>query len=314
MSPFFESGTLQLPEHILRALGDFSNIRIPAKCAARIGQDFTVTNATVDLRGGIVSTLPMIQRDGRDFSHGVGTISQELLEEVWRRYGTRRALKPTVFQIRYRGYKGMVSLHSRARGKRLMLRENMKKFEAASVWNLEICGAGFRPLPMILNRQLIKILEDLGIQRGVFMALQTVAVDQLRIMTRSAVNTAHFLEQADTTRATRAPYLICRLGQMGLDYRQDPFLYRVVMMTVVTKLRDIKHRGRIPVKDGVTLYGVRDETGYLQEDEIYVTRESGPIGGRDDLIQDNVIVTRSTTMHPGDVQIVNAVDVLPTRL
>ena len=43
-------------------------------------------------------------------------------------------------------------------------------------------------------------------------------------------------------------------------------------MTVVAKLRDIKYRGRIPVADGVTLYGVTDETGYLKEGEIYVVR------------------------------------------
>lgn len=59
-------------------------------------------------------------------------------------------------------------------------------------------------------------------------------------------------------------------GQIGLDNHQDTFLYRVVEMTVITKLRDIKYRGRIAVSDGVTLYGIMDETGYLREGEIYV--------------------------------------------
>ena len=80
MSPIFLSGTLQLPEHVLRALGDFSNIRIPAKCAARIGQNFTDTNASVDLREHQVSHLPMICRNGRDFADGVGTMSVELAQ------------------------------------------------------------------------------------------------------------------------------------------------------------------------------------------------------------------------------------------
>lgn len=90
-------------------------------------------------------------------------------------------------------------------------------------------------------------------------------------MTGSAINTAHFLETAHlSTRATGAASLIQKLGQIGLDYHADTFLYRVVEMTVVAKLRDIKYRGRIPVKDGVTLYGIMDETGYLRENEIYV--------------------------------------------
>jgi hypothetical protein len=43
MAPMFLGGTFWLPEHILRELGNFSSIRIPAKCAARIGQNFTDT-------------------------------------------------------------------------------------------------------------------------------------------------------------------------------------------------------------------------------------------------------------------------------
>lgn len=107
----------------------------------------------------------------------------------------------------------MVSVDPSLRGKQLKLRDNMKKFEAPSAWYLEICGAGFRPLPMILNRQLIKILEDLGIGRRVFLEIQSKAVDQLRLMTGSAINAASFLEQADTTRATRVPHLIRKLGK-----------------------------------------------------------------------------------------------------
>ena len=43
MNPIFSDGGLKLPELILKELGDFSKIRIPAKCAARIGQNFTDT-------------------------------------------------------------------------------------------------------------------------------------------------------------------------------------------------------------------------------------------------------------------------------
>jgi hypothetical protein len=43
MAPIFSDGGLKLPDRILKELGDFSNIRIPAKCAARIGQNFTDT-------------------------------------------------------------------------------------------------------------------------------------------------------------------------------------------------------------------------------------------------------------------------------
>jgi len=141
-----------------------------------------------------VGSLAVIERNGRDFRDGVGTISAALLKQVWRVYGTKRSLKPTILQIRFQGAMGVVSLDSRLSGTQLLLRSNMKKFESPSSRDLEICGAAFRPLPMVLNRQFIKILEDLGISTQVFLDLQRDAVNKLRCMTTSAINTATLLE------------------------------------------------------------------------------------------------------------------------
>lgn len=309
MAPLVQQGSLVYAPQVLKELGDFSHIRTPAKCAARIGQCFTDTATSVKVVDQNVKSLPVVERNGRDFGDGVGTISRVLLEEVWRVYGTRRLLKPTILQIRFQGAKGVVSLDSRLQGRQLLLRSNMKKFESPNSWDLEICGAAFRPLPMILNRQLIKILEDLGVRSNVFLDLQTYAVNKLRCMTTSAMNTATLLESIEMAKATRVPSLIKMLDEIGLDYHGDHFLYSIVEMAVVHHLRDIKYRGRIPVEQGVTLYGIMDETGELQEGEVYVATEAGPEGGRDDIPRDNIIVTRSPAMHPGDVQIVNAVAV-----
>lgn len=125
MAPFWTEGRLKDPILVLKELGDFSHIRIPARCAARIGQNFTDTNATIDLNESNIGELEMVQREGYDFGDGVGTISYGLLEKVWKTYGQRQALKPNAVQIRYKGYKGMVALDSRLDGERIMLRENM---------------------------------------------------------------------------------------------------------------------------------------------------------------------------------------------
>ncbi len=82
-------------------------------------------NATVDLRTNNVMTMPPVARHGYDFSDGVGTISPALLRKVWKVYGRQRLLKPTALQIRFQGYKGMVSEDSRLAGEVLMLRDNM---------------------------------------------------------------------------------------------------------------------------------------------------------------------------------------------
>ena len=105
---FSKEGKLLFTDNVIRQLGDFSSIRVPAKCAARIGQNFTDTNSTVKLHQGEVFDLDMVVRNGRDFSDGVGTISLELLRSVRKVYGTRKLLKPTALQIRFQGAKGMV--------------------------------------------------------------------------------------------------------------------------------------------------------------------------------------------------------------
>lgn len=253
MAPLVDGGTLFIASMVLKALGDFDKIRIPAKCAARIGQNFTDTNDTIDLRPESVGELPIVTRNGYDFGDGVGTISKALLIKVWRVYGTRRLLKPTALQIRFQGAKGMVALDSRLRGEQMFLRSNMKKFETEVSWKLEVCGAAFKPLPMFLNRPLIKILEDLGVPSQAFFDLQDAATSNLRYMTESPWNTSLYLKTAHITNGTQIPSLIWHLGEIGLDYRKDDFLSSVVDMAVVTELRDIKYRGRILVKDGMTL-------------------------------------------------------------
>jgi hypothetical protein len=320
MAPLVDGGTLFLASMVLKALGDFEKIRVPAKCAARIGQNFTDTNDTVDLLPESVGELPIVQRNGYDFGDGVGTISKDVLVKVWRVYGTRRLLKPTALQIRFQGAKGMVALDSRLKGEQMLLRSNMKKFETEISWKLEICGAAFKPLPMFLNRQLIKILEDLSVPSQAFFGLQDAATSRLRYMTESPYNTSLFLKTSVITRATLLSSLIWHLGEAGLDYRKDEFLSSVIDMAVVTELRDIKYRGRILVKDGMTLYGIMDETGYLQEGQVFVITEQHPvsshqgfdgpvIGGKQVLVQKDIVITRSPAMHPGDVQLVDAVDV-----
>lgn len=309
MSPFFFKGRLMVSSLVIKDLGNFSNIRSPARCAARIGQAFTDTTGTIEVEAGMLAHIPDVKLNGRTFSDGCGTISESLLKRVWKVYGGRKSLKPTVIQIRFAGAKGVLSLDSRLREDMLCIRPSMIKFEDSPSKNIEICGAAFKPLPMILNRGYIKILEDLGVPIAVFMSLQDSAVSNLRSMTASTINASIFLSETTTSKAAQLSTLLEHLSDIGLEYQDDVFLRDVVEMAVITKLRDMKYRGRIPVKNGVTLYGIMDETGYLHEDEIYVSTERSPQGGQQVLTGGKVIITRSPALHPGDIRTVRAIDV-----
>ena len=102
MAPFTHKGKAISYRDVIDDLGDFSEIRIPAKCAARIGQAFSDTRDAITLPHGVVKEMPDVKVNGRIFSDGVGTISREALEMIWASLLSRRR-RPTVLQIRYRG-------------------------------------------------------------------------------------------------------------------------------------------------------------------------------------------------------------------
>ena len=131
----------------------------------------------------------------------------------------------------------------------------MIKFEANNISDIEICGAAFKPLPMFLNRQLIKILEDLHVPDKAFLNLQADAIERLRMTTVSPINAASFLDRNSIGKPARTPWLVRKLWAIGLSFTDDDFLRNTVELEVLVQLRELKHRSRIRVEKGVTLYG-----------------------------------------------------------
>ncbi|KAI4233718.1 MAG: hypothetical protein LQ349_004230 [Xanthoria aureola] len=312
MAPFVWEGDLRHARAVIKDLGDFSAIRSPAKCAARIGQAFSQAFSSVKIPGHAFRRLPEVENVDADkilrtFSDGVGTCSKAILKLIWAAYAQSRTWKPTVCQIRYAGAKGMISLDDRLEGEVLCLRPSMIKFEAISD-RIEICGAGFKPLNMYLNRQLIKILEDLGVPDRSFLDLQDEAVEQLRITTENPINAGYYLQRNDIGKAAKLSWLVRKLFYIGMSFSDDGFLRDTLELAVLIQLRKLKYRSRIYVERGMTVYGIMDETGFLDEGQIYcsVQNEKSAL-----VLTGRVVITRSPAMHPGDVQCVTAVEVPP---
>jgi hypothetical protein len=113
MAPFFdiETGNRVVAAQVIENIGDFTNFRSPAKCAARIGQAFTDTNVHVTMDSGWKYSIPDVEKNGRCFSDGCGLISAELADKVMEKYPLMKG-KPKVdaFQIRLLGLFGSSSL------------------------------------------------------------------------------------------------------------------------------------------------------------------------------------------------------------
>ncbi|KAF2641494.1 RdRP-domain-containing protein [Massarina eburnea CBS 473.64] len=316
MTPFFEIERWLYAKDIIEDLGDFTHIHCSAKCAARIGQAFsdTIFAVPIPMDAYVVEDEPDIERNGHCFSDGCGTISRELLESVWNSLPPmRRALRPTILQVRFRGAKGVVSLDSRLPGKQLLIRKSMTKYTAGESWrDLEICGAAYNPLRMYLNHQFIKILEDLAVPRENFISVQTEALRELDLCIRHPLNAASLLENSYSGITAKMPLLFTLMHNIGISFQWDRFLTELIEVTAMASLRDMKYRGRIPIQKGYLLYGIMDETNVLKEGEVYIStgfRDKNGKRQRQILKGDRIVVTRSPALHPGDVQVVKAVDV-----
>ena len=311
VAPFMDMN-MQIHDHdtIINALGNFEGIRVPAKCAARIGQAFSETPYAVPIRelGIMPRYIPDVKsRDGsRVFSDGVGTISYDAMRECWG-YLPQRSRAATSFQIRCGGIKGMLSLDTRLSGKVFCIRkESMMKFRSEDMEELGICDVASRPLRLMLNRQMIKILEDMGTPNSWFLKVQNDELQFIRGVTAKAINTSTFLRYQLIGNSVGFPQFIRQVNDMGIDYRHDKFLQSVVETVVLRELRLLKHKARIPVRKGVTLFGIMDETGFLEPDQIYVAFDKA------DRIEQpprscTALITRSPALHPGDIRIVTMV-------
>jgi hypothetical protein len=160
-------------------------------------------------------------------------------------------------------------------------------------------------------RQIIKILEDIGVPNSWFIKAQEKHLHALQLITAHIANTVHFLNRQKIASSVGFPRFLRRLESIGIDYRRDRFMSSVVEATVLCELRLLKHKARIPIAQGATLFGVMDETGYLDEGEVYVTFDKAPFLHPRALELDGrqMIITRSPALHPGDIQL--AINVVP---
>jgi hypothetical protein len=201
----------------------------------------------------------------------------------------------------------MISYDSRLTGAKMLLRKSMVKFPSPESLDIEICDAAYRPLPYYLNHQSIKILEDLGVDEEFFFHHQTKELDRLKLATSTSARASKFLRAHSIGDGVHFPWFIKELSKMGVSYMQDNFLRKVVEVAVLVELRALKYKARIPVDSGFTLHGLMDETGQLKEGEVFCIVE---IEGRPLIVTDqDILISRSPALHPGDIQRATAVHV-----
>nr|CAA83245.1 unnamed protein product [Phanerodontia chrysosporium] len=313
------NGTIVNARTIIAGLGDFTRdhqlIYCPARYGARISQAFTATDSSVKVQPDEVFEIDDIEGPTGTwcFTSGVGTMSVQLARDIWkklaaRRGGSRWKTYPRALQIRFRGSKGMLSVDHTLQGRAICLRPSMIKFEAPeSLTDIEIARAFNRPGPFYLNRPLIMIMEHLGVPYEVFEELQDMAVEEAQESVESLEKAARLLETFGLGASYRLTSIFLSLHKLGVGpLTGDEFWQKMMDFAINHVLRELKHHARIPVPNAWNLVGVADVHGYLEQDEvfgcIYPLDGTGPI-----YLDGPTLVTRSPTIHPGDVQVAHGI-------
>ncbi|KAL3170026.1 hypothetical protein MRX96_015098 [Rhipicephalus microplus] len=276
-------------------MGDFSGISSTAKKMARMGQCFSSTEESVivSLLSDSVLEVPdvlggenSVTNEQYIFSDGIGMISSELLKEVQKKLKLLET--PSAIQIRYAGYKGMLCLNPSLPGRQLVLRKSMRKFNCVNSENIEVIKIS-APRVVFLNRQLITLLEQLGVPSRMFFCLQQHMVT---LLTESLVCDTSALQVLDTYVGSALPFN--QLARHGFSLTRDPFVRSMLFAVYRTSMESLLSKSRIAVPHNLG----RNMFGAPQDD-----------GPETTVLTGTVLVTKCPCLHPGDVRKFTAVNV-----
>ncbi|KAI0672875.1 RdRP-domain-containing protein [Trametes maxima] len=332
MNPFEHpmQGTITA-QRIRDGLGDFSNVIVyPSKYAARLAQAFTATDPSVSITRDQWEEMDDMGEGDYLFTDGVGTISKELGDMIWEGLCTaKEALRRVVVKPHaVRSYKGVVVIDHRLEGIKMRLRPSMNKFEALdkNIAPIEIARWFDKPGTSYLNKALIMVLEDRGVDQKVFLKLQELAAAKTTTASDSIEESILLLKTHNLGSSFGIPWLLRGLQAAGLGMGPErapagdlsgTFLQSLMIFAQRHVLRDIKHGARIPIPDSYLLVGVADEgpayaaegvkdVFMLGEEEIYVCIQNDE-DEEPTYLKGTVSISRSPVVHPGDVQRVRAI-------
>ncbi|UKZ47230.1 hypothetical protein TrVGV298_001446 [Trichoderma virens] len=269
----------------VEALGDFTKMKTVAKKAKRIGLLFSVARAAMQVDPKKVEDIPDIEVGDFIFTDGCGLIAPGLASQLSRRIKIafrNMRYTPSVFQIRYRGYKGVFS-----GGDDL-------SFSVVEYSKPYVFGN--------LNDEVIVLLDALGISRQTLLRKQQ----------------EHFDFLAKAYKDPRVAFrILCHLNMPEVAERViidsldavRPKINKLINAEYDKMLnkRD-EQKCRILIPKSRLLFGVCDAWGVLKPGQCAVKVTMDGDGQPYALKGMKVLVTRNPCLHPGDLQKLDVVE------
>ncbi|UKZ84865.1 uncharacterized protein TrAFT101_000756 [Trichoderma asperellum] len=310
-------------EDIRRWMGQVSHIRIVAKYAARLGQCFSTTREMKGVPIPDVRPIPDIERHGYCFTDGVGMISGFMARMIVEELALEIYNDPSAFQFRMGGCKGILVVWPQAKKSEVYIRESQEKFKADAK-NLEIIKCA-KYTSATLNRQTITILEYLGVPKKAFMDILEKQISLYEEAAKDNNVAIDVLKKCvDENQST---LVLAELLQGGFktDKCQEPFVVNLLNLWRSWSLKLLKEKARIAIEKSAFVLGCVDETGTLRGHsnategtsdkdinklpQIFLQVSDSKVYNTATVVQGICVVGRNPSLHPGDIRVVEAVDI-----
>ncbi|EAU82883.2 hypothetical protein CC1G_05505 [Coprinopsis cinerea okayama7 len=231
------------------------------------------------------------------FTDGVGSISKELNDRIWKEYYEKRGLEvhpnfyPSAWMLRMLGYKGVVAVDPEMEGPiHLRLRKSMHKFESLeddlsqhSEVRIEIAEIYDKPglcylnrfyLPFfphlhrllitpVLFRPLVMMFDLHDRPLEVFEELQRMAVADAMTIDASIDQFSRLMQMHGLGNPFKITYLLEHVEALGLSLEEldqvSPLWKALRDVAFKTVMAGIRYEARIPVPKSWVLVGVADE-------------------------------------------------------
>ncbi len=302
---FLYAGTKEEICSRIDSLGDFSKIKSVAKMAKRIGLLFSAAEVATQLEPDRCEDIPDIFKGDYMFTDGCGLISTHmarlLIQKLNIRFRNKR-YNPSVFQIRYRGYKGVLELEPKLQGKTLVqFRDSMRKVSGAPDLTFSVVEYS-KPYSFgYLNDEVILLLHALGISESVFLRRQKEHLDLLSAAPENPRDAFRLLSYVNE------PHMAETVLMEGLDSVKATVRSQVnIEHGKLLNKRD-EQRCRIFVPQSRLIFGVCDPRNVLKDGECALRITMDGDGVPRTIVGMEVLVTRNPCLHPGDLQKFKAV-------
>ncbi|KAH7343653.1 RNA dependent RNA polymerase-domain-containing protein [Rhizoctonia solani] len=301
-------------DRMIEGLCDVSKINNIAKRAKRIGLLFSGAEIDWNLNPALTKDIPDITLGEElfsDVSHGLGCglISKKFMQLLAKKKKiVHRGFRytPSVIQIRYRGYKGVLGLHPQldeAAQQHVHFRDSMRKLKTGTDNTFSVVDYS-KPYQFgRLNNDIIVLLSALGVTNEALSAKQDAYFDWIKSANKDISSAMNFLS------ALGKHDLAERVFMDGLEEERIQAQIRNAQVEEVNAFRKPetgKDRSRILLLQSRHLFGVCDPYGLLEEGEVHV-RIMEPRKGPTTLSNIDLMVVRNPCLHPGDILKLRAV-------